>query len=82
MTYPSNKYHLLREKVDKAAQAIIGADPETIDRICEEAGLDWRAVSIEGKGCMITADCRMDRIDVVIKNGIAIKANQYKRENR
>lgn len=73
-----DKYQALRENIERTCRAMIGKTPDEATKVCEDAGLYWRAISIDGRGCMITADCRMDRIDATIKNGVITKANQFK----
>jgi hypothetical protein len=69
-----NKYHILRETINKVSELIIGTTEQQAIAICNGFGVSYRFVIINGKGCMITSDCRMDRIGFVMENGIVIGA--------
>ncbi len=65
-----DKYAELREIVAKASVEVIGKPMVEAGRICKEMGLSFRWVTVDGKGLMITADCKSDRIGFIINNGI------------
>src|ERR1044071_5126762 len=72
---PTNKYHELHNKVVTVSQQIIGKTTSEACKICEDNGLQYRWVSINGAGCMVTADVKFDRIGFHVENGIVAEVN-------
>ncbi len=67
-----DKYHQLRERVVSVSADVVGMQHnEAIDHV-QTAGLQCRTVKINGDGCMITADVRMDRIGLVVWKGFVV----------
>lgn len=67
-----NKYAEMRKKVETLAEQVKGLHASHAEKVIEEAGLRSRWVMFNGRGCMITADCRMDRIGLIVENGIVV----------
>jgi hypothetical protein len=66
----TDKYKILRDKVARISEQIIGKSAEQAAEICKGEGLPYRWVRKDGEGMMITADCKMDRIGFVIEKGV------------
>lgn len=68
-------YKLLRQAGQQLCEKLIGKTSDEAQVICDGAGFWFRYLSIDGKGCMITADCRMDRIGCHVSQGKVITAS-------
>jgi len=64
--------HQLREKVARVSADVIGMQLNEAVEHVESSGLQCRVVKIDGDGCMITADVRMDRIGLVVWKGSVV----------
>ena len=70
-----DRLRAVREAVARIQNEVVGKTPEEAAELCKTAGLGFRWLRVDGSGCMITADCRMDRIGFVINNGIVTEAS-------
>ena len=60
----------LAAKVARVSQEIVGMKMADASAYCTINGLKDRVYSIDGKSCMHTQDVKMDRIGLVVENGI------------
>ena len=64
----------LQQKVDRVSKEIIGKSVKEAEQICRANGLLYRWVIHRGKGHLITADCKANRIGFVTDaNAIVIE---------
>lgn len=69
------------EKIKKPAgrpintETLVGLTVEEVTTKCHSRGYQTRKTREDGKAYMITADLRPDRVNLVIENGIVIKAD-------
>lgn len=69
-----DKYRILREKVERVCKELLGKSFTEALEITGKENLYLRMLSADGKGCMITADVRMDRIGIHLKDGKIVSA--------
>lgn len=65
-----DKYQELRALVERISKEIIGKELGEAIQLCKDNALPYRYVAQDGKGYLITADCKMDRIGFIINNNI------------
>jgi hypothetical protein len=63
-------YKSLARLVGTVCQEIHGLPVGLATQIIEENGLRCRLVRIDGDSCMITADCKIDRIGLIVNGGL------------
>lgn len=71
----TDRYHEMRAKVQEAERRVVGLPVDMARALCANAGLQSRFLSVDDQACMITADCRMDRIGFHLVNGIVTEAH-------
>lgn len=67
-----NQYAEMRKEVQLARTAIIGMHVPHAEKYIESKGLQSRIIQVNGRACMVTADCHMDRIGLIVENGIVV----------
>lgn len=65
-----DKYRATRETVEHVSKQVIGKSPGDARVIIESHGLSCRWIAKDGQGYMITADCKADRIGLIINNNV------------
>lgn len=70
-----DKYRELRELALHTASECVGLTWDEAVGLCQLRELACRVLKVDGQGCMITADCRMDRIGLIINNGIVTETS-------
>lgn len=69
----TDKYSKQRDLVKAVSALAIGKTLNDASCLCEAAGLAYRCVIVDGEACMITADCRSDRIGFIVNDGVVIQ---------
>lgn len=69
-----DRYAALRFTGAKLAVDVVGRSIEDATHLCNQHGFTLRFLHIDGRACMITADCRMDRISASASQGKIIAA--------
>jgi hypothetical protein len=64
-----DKQEQLHADGKRLMQDVLGKSTEDAHQLCADAGFALRYTKIDGRPCMITADCRMDRISAAVSNG-------------
>jgi len=70
----SRNFYELQELAKSACEDVEGMRIGAAIQRIESAGLRYRVVRRDGHGCMITADCRMDRIGLYVDSDIVVGA--------
>lgn len=71
----ADKYRELRERATQAALDCVGLPWADAVGLCAERELACRVLNVDGRAAMITADVRMDRVQLCIRDGIVTEAN-------
>lgn len=67
-----DRYSATRRLIETVSQEVLGMDQHEARKHIEGEGLRCRAVRIDGAGCMITADVKMDRIGLEVSGGVVV----------
>lgn len=70
-----DKYQQLRTTGMRLANELIGKTVDEAKAMCQDVGFKIRFLSIDGRPCLITADCRMDRIGCRSVDGVITEAH-------
>lgn len=65
-----NKYHKQRALVLAVSALVAGKSVQEATDICEAAGLKHRWIKVDGESCLLTCDCRSDRIGFIVNDGV------------
>lgn len=67
-----NQYAEMRKKAEDMAEKVKGLHASHAEKVIEEAGLHSRWVRFNGHACVVTRDVRLDRIGLIVENGIVV----------
>lgn len=71
----TDRYKEMRAKVAEAERRVVGMKWDDAVALIANAELACRILSADGQACMITSDCRMDRIGFHLVDGVVTEAH-------
>jgi hypothetical protein len=63
------------DTAENTAKNVIDMDADDAKAMLNAHGVSWRIAQIDGKRCILTADLRMDRVNITISDGKVVGAD-------
>lgn len=67
-----NRFKDLAVKAALVDRVVVGMKTRAAQVAIESMDMKHRLVKIDGQACMVTADVQMDRIGLIVENGIVV----------